>query len=304
MTINVFPVQVASSSSGPSANAITCASANTLYGASISLNPGIYTVTCVNTTVVKVDFMSDDHTVIMTAVTVSGTVTINLGTAATYVRMWTDTGTNVVVTITLTAGALTNNFSGTLDTISSSSTYTGTSTSGYAYVIVGGGGGGGANGLGQTYGGGAGGGAGGVGEGIVRLNGSMPAVIGALGVNGAPGAAGGTTNFAGITANGGEGGTQYYSNGVGGGNATGGLINTPGYGGGPSMQRGTSYGGDGGSPRHTYTFITTSLGTAGYSEGGNGPANSATGKVAGGGGGGSYRGGGSGAPGVVYVLKY
>ncbi len=85
MAISVFPVAVAST--GPNASAITAASANTLYSAAYSYAPGIYTISCASGTVARVQFLSDTSTVITTATTSSGTVTINLGTAADRVRV-------------------------------------------------------------------------------------------------------------------------------------------------------------------------------------------------------------------------
>ena len=133
MAISVFPAPVTSTLT---ASSITCASPVTLYGAPVSLQPAIYTITCVNTTVAKVEFKNSLTNIIATATTISGTVTLNLSTAADRVVVWTNTGTDVVVTITQTAAALTNNLSGTLDTITATGTYTGTSTSGYAYVAI------------------------------------------------------------------------------------------------------------------------------------------------------------------------
>jgi hypothetical protein len=99
MATTVFPV-ASSSSSGATANAITCASSKTIYGANVSLGTGIYTITCVSSTEASVEFYSNINTLITSAKTVSGSVSVNLGTAADRVRIWTNTGTNVVVTIT------------------------------------------------------------------------------------------------------------------------------------------------------------------------------------------------------------
>ncbi len=160
MAQSVFPVEVSSSLN---ANAITAAAANTMYQGLASFNAGVYTVTCISSTTVNFEFYSGVDTLVLSGVTSSGTVTVNLASNADRVRLWTNTGTNIVITITLTARSLSNNFSGILDTITSSTTYTGTSDSGYAYAILigaGGGGGGGTNASSTTAGGGAGGGSG------------------------------------------------------------------------------------------------------------------------------------------------
>lgn len=212
MGVSVYPATV--SSAGPDANSITCASANTLYGAALSLSPAIYTISCATTTVAKVEFLSNISTVITTGTTVSGTITVNLATQCDRVRVWTDTGSNIVVTITLTASAINNDISGTLQTITSSQTYTGTSTSGYAYAMLVGGGKGGSSGNASGADEGTNGYAGQVVGGIVALTGSMPIVIGTGGAGGAatpgysygtinPGTNGTATTFAGLTANGG-----------------------------------------------------------------------------------------------------
>ena len=290
--------------SAPNANTITCTSANTLYQASVNLDPAIYTISCVSTTVAKIEFYSGETTVLATGTTSSGTTTVNLGTAADRVRVWTDTGSNVNVTIAKTAVALTNNFSGTLDTITASGTYTGTSASGYAFVVVVGGGGGGSNGVAN---GGAGGGSGGVGSKIVALTGSMPVTIGNAGNANTSGAAGASI-FAGMTANGGNG-AQSTTTGQAGGTVTGATYNVQGPsggngGGGPG---GPGSGGYGGNPPVTWSFVASTIGasgTPGSAGGGGGAAGTGYGA---GGSGGSVSGPGPGAagrPGVVYVLRY
>ena len=157
MAIEIFPVPVASSIN---ANSITATTSNTLYEGRFSLDPAIYTITCTSGTIAKVQFFSNATTLITTGTTVSGTISINLATAADRVRLWTNTGSNVVVTITKTASALSDVFSGTLDTITSSGTYTGTSTSGFGYAVLVGGGGGGSGGSSYNARGGASGSAG------------------------------------------------------------------------------------------------------------------------------------------------
>ncbi len=221
MASSIFPVPVTSSLN---AYSITAASPNVLYEGTINLETAIYTLTCVNTTIAKFIFLSDNTTVITTSETISGTVTINLGTAATKVRIWTDTGSDVVVTLNKIASALTNSFSGTLDTVTTTSTYTGTSASGYGYAVLVGGGGGGGGQIWNTGNGGTGA-TGGVCSKVVALTGSMSAVIGAAGTGGTyqvDGGDGGTSTFAGMSAGGGGGGVR----GTNSTNGTGGIIAT------------------------------------------------------------------------------
>jgi hypothetical protein len=299
MATTVFPVVVSSGSSGPSATSITCASPFVAYGAALPLTPAIYTITCTSTTIAKVEFFSSDTVSIGVATTVSGSVSYNLATAATKVVVWTDTGSNIVVTITLTASALSDTLNKTLDTITSSSTYTGTSTSGYAYFLMAGGGGGGGN-SNQQYGGGGGGGSGGFRSGIVQLTGSMAIVIGAGGT--APGGTGGSTTFAGFTCTGGGGGGT-------GGASAGGTAGSPnGSAGGSVGGGGSPYGtgGSGGVNLSPYSYMTKSnyIGTSG--QGGGEYTNVTAGTISGGGGGGaSSRGGGQpGGAGIVYILRF
>lgn len=307
MGATVFPAPVTSS---VNSSAITCASANTLYGANVNLATGIYTITCTSTTIAKVEFYSDNTTLITRATTASGTVAINLATAATKVRIWTDTGSNIVVTIALTANALSNNISGTLDTVTTvgSSTYTGTSTSGYGFFLLAGGGGQGGGNSGYQYTNGGGGGSGGYQYGIVALTGSMPVTIGAGGSGidarmGAKAADGGSSTFAGYTAGGGGGG---YGGGDGNDSGTkcdpgaAGIPNGVAGGGGNGGNPGGN-GGAGGRNDSPYSFMTGSqyIGTSG------GWNTGAAGTLSGGGGGSSGSGaGGAGGSGVLYVLKF
>jgi hypothetical protein len=302
MATSVFPAAVSSSIN---ANAITCVSANTIYGTALALDPAIYTVTCASTTIATVEFLSGANGYITNAKTATGSIAVNLASAADRVRIWTNTGSNIVVTITKTAAALTNNLSGTLDTITTigSSTYTGTSTSGYAYaMVIGGGGGGGGGQSGYSRNGGGGGGGGCAGK-IVTLTGSMAVVVGAagargvLGSPGTAGTAGGSSTFAGMTATGGSGGAGATTGGDGAdgasGTASGGTFNNT----------ATGQGSIGGIPVSPYSFISATPGTGGsYSYGSDGGAGSGYG--AGGGAGGGQQAGGAGAPGVVYVLRF
>jgi hypothetical protein len=310
MAISVFPAAVTSSLN---ASAITATTANTMYAASLTLEPGIYTITCASGTVTNVELYSGVGTLVTSTATVSGTITINLASSVDRIRLWTDTGSSVVVTFTKTAAALTNNFSGTLDTITTlgTSTYTGTSTSGYGYAILSGGGGGGGGGTGGS-GGGSAGGSSGIAEKLVQLTGSLTVVIGAAGTAGAASTAGGTggqSTFGGMTANGGVGGaTNGTQSPGGGGSATGGTYNTTGNGGGNG---GNGYlGGIGGStPATNYKFVANNIGTGGNggSSSGGQPGQTGTGYGAGGGGGGGNNPasvGGAGRQGVLYVLRF
>ena len=295
-------------------SSILASSANSLYQASVSFDPGVYTVTCISSTITNIDFYSGPGTLITSAVTSSGTVTVNLASSADRIRLYTNSGTNVIVTITKTALLLSNNFSGTLDTVTTlgSSTYTGTSTSGYAYAVLVGGGGGGGGALQGNFNGG-GGGAGGVGGKLVALTGSMAVVIGAGGTAGASATAGGNggaSTFAGITCNGGRGGTGSVG--------AGGTVT------GATVSYSTTTGSE--STGYVYGFVklgTTGSGAAGNSQslgGGDGgigqgggnllsnstPGSAGTGYGAGGGGGHSVgsQAGGAGTQGVLYVLRF
>jgi hypothetical protein len=295
MSINVFPVAVSSSSN---AFAFSAASPNVFYTASMALEAAIYTVTCASSTIVKIEFLSgaSGNILVASAETVTGSITVNLPSSITTVRAWTNTGTNIVITITKIASAVSNSaFTGTLDTITSSGTYTGTSASGYGYAMVSGGGGGGA-GFSAFDVGGGGGASGGASAKIVQLTGSMSVTIGASGAAGNRsfnGGTGGTTNFAGLTANGGGGGVGYGNNNGGshgaGGNGTGGTWNATGnQGGGPSGNNSTGFTGA--------SSVTANPGIVsagyGYGFGGNGGSNSPN-QI-----------GNAGGAGVVYVLRF
>jgi hypothetical protein len=276
MAISVFPI--ASTSAGPSANALTAVAANTVYESGITLVPGIYTITCASGTVATVEFYSDVSTLITTTKTTSGTVTINLASSVDRVRLWTNTGSNIVVTITLTAGALTNRFSGTVETITNSQTYNTASTSGFAYVMVCGGGG-----AGGYYGAnlGGGGGAGGVAFGLISWSVPVSITIGNGGVSN--GGSGGTTSLGSIVANGGGGGSN---NTVGGGGGT--------FSGITNGQNGVAGSGTSGglNPSPYNFFAATNIGVVGKPS------------TLGAGGGGGSGNGGDGGPGVVYILRF
>jgi hypothetical protein len=321
MPIEVYPVPVASSIN---ASAITATTSNTMYEGIIALDPAIYTVTCPSGTITNIHFFSGS-TLITTVITASGTISLNLASAADRVRLWTDTGSSVVVTITKTASALSDVFSGTLDTVTSTGTYTGTSTSGKAYAVLVGGGGGGGGSTGTASG--SGGGSGSVGGKLVTLTGSMSVTIGAAGVGAidTDGTNGGTSTFAGMSCPGGGGGGKYV----------GGVAAVPGSAGAaPTGTDVSAVGREGATPQYSgssttkiYSFVvngTTGSGGGGNSgqnlgggsgigTGGNGSGSGnggdATGYGSGGGGSGgqfssgNYRGG-NGRPGVLYILRF
>jgi hypothetical protein len=322
MAIEIFPVPVTSSIN---ANSITATTSNTMYEGRIAFDSAIYTVTCSSSTIANVQFFSGT-TLVTQVTTASGTISLNLASAADRVRLWTDTGSSVVVTITKTASALTNLFSGTLDTITTTSTYTGTSTSGYGYAVLVGGGGGGGSVANSYRRGGGGGGSGSVGGKYLALTGSMAVVIGAAGVaQAAPssGTSGGTSTFGGMSCPGGAGGVtppgeSQGAGGAGGATPTGADVASAGVNGGTAS--------DGSATTKLYPFVvngTTGSGGGGFSSragggsgigtGGSSPyvgaGSSATGYGAGGGGSlnrdefTAYMGG-DGTPGVLYVLRF
>lgn len=306
MSISVFPVPVTSSSS-INASAITAASANTMYEGRATFDPAIYTISCASGVITNFQFYSNVNTLITSGVTASGTVSISLASTADRIRLWTNTGSNTVVTITKTASALTNQFSGTLDTITTSGTYTGTSTSGYAFVILVGGGGAG-GGVPNAWAGGGSGGPGGVGGKLVQLTGSMPVVLGAggTGIVAQTGNSGGASTFAGMTAGGGGGGPGGNTSAQG---ATGSVTGADVSGGGvlyPFVINGTTGGGGVTGSGSTVPGSGSGIGTGGSGKSSTG--GDATGYGAGGGGAysntfGAFAGG-AGTPGVLYVLRF
>lgn len=293
MGISVFPLP---SSSSLNANSITCASNTSPATSLVSLDPAIYSVTCTSSTVATVDFLSSSGSVVATAVTVSGSVSVNITSPVTRISAIINTGTNIVITITKVASALTSSFSGTLDTITTSGTYTGTSSSGFAYALLVGGGGSGINFTSGSNQGGGGGGSGGVVGKVVQLTGSMAVTIGG---------AGQASTFAGMTA--GAGGTGSGVTGGAGGIGTGGTTNVTPVPGNNGFEQFGPRGGDGGMAPSPYQFITASFGVPGtgfisY----QGPIQATNGTGFGAGGGGSSSGATptAGRPGVLYVLRF
>lgn len=286
MATTVYPAAV--SSSGPSTYSLTATSANTLYVGTQALSTGIYTVSCVSSTIARVDFFSGT-TFIGSASTVSGSVTYNLATAATKVYVSTSTGSNIVVSIALTGSSLAGAPSGTLDTITTTTNTYGISGPVYA-IAVGGGGPGGK--LSGNFGGG--GGAGGVAYGVISL--TSPTVI-TIGAGGSPDSAGGATSIGNLlTANGG---------GASGNGGSAGTAGTPtGFsngGGGSSI----NVGGAGGNVLTPLGFVyANQIGSGGAGATGGASQSGNAGSGYGAGGGGAATGsGGAGASGVVYILR-
>ena len=274
------------------------------YRSDLNLSVGIYQITTYPTSYkAYVQFLDASKNVILQTETVSGTVSVNLGTTAKYMVFWTNDGANVLMGITQTGNnGIFTGVSGTLDTITTTSTYTQT---GELLVMVVGGGGGGVGGMQYTGGGGGGGGVNGA---YVKTTTPTSITIGAGGAgtettqnNG--GLSGGTTSFGNFVSATGGGGAS-YSSGGGGGSPFGGR------GGGYDQS-------DGSACSNLFTSIKTgTTGGGGRGEGGQGGGDSGIGKggssnatgtgYGSGGGGGNYNninGGKAGTNGVCYVLR-
>lgn len=286
MAISQFPPSKASSSATVAATAVA---AEQIYYIESAFVAGIYNITCVASTVATITFY-DNSNPLTTVSTVSGAVSVNLGTPATHISYSTDTGSNVQILLTLVGVPLASGVSGVLDTVTSSGTYSYTGRA--AIVLVGAGynGGGGYVDHASRYEGGAGGASGGVsGPYYVELTGSHSVTIGA--------APGGNTSFLTYTTDStgrGSGG------GAGGGNGAVSADGTP-------VIPGTT-GGGGGGKRWYKPGPGVGGGDSGIGKGGNGGSNSpggaGTGYGAGGGGGsGSGRPGGTGSQGALYIVK-
>lgn len=317
MSLSVYPVAVSSSAS-TLAKTVTATSANTLYSATTELSSGTYTITCSSSTITTVDFYNGS-TYIGTAVTVSGTVNYNLASDATSFKFYTNTGSNIVISLQLTGQSI-SPVSGTLDIITTSSTYNQTGLV-YAIAIGGGGGGGSAS---SGYAGGGGGGSGGIAQGRLVLSGPTSITVGAAGgVNGD----GGASTISNLTANGGIAGTPPNNNANGGGAGGGGAGGTPGGAAGgsgaahiintgnsnasgpgvasassqfPFIVSGTTGSGQGGNPRdqvYNYSAAGSGIGTGGIPNAGpSGYGSGGVGKSV-------YTGAQDGRPGVVYVVR-
>ena len=298
MALQIYPE--ASSSTGPNSWAYTCATALVKYKPTQTFASGVYTMTTSPNTSQATATFYDGSSIIYETTTTSGTVTFNLGSAATGVFLSTDNGSNVVVSLGLTSNSLTGtSLSGTLDTITSTRTYNQT---GRLYVAAYGGGGSGGTGYNNDGNGGGGGGGGALSGKIVYTNTATAVTIGAAGNAVSPqtaGNGGGTTNFGNlISASGGGGGglrANYRDGSAIAANH-------------PSVQTGTNGNGGGaeGAGGGNGAGAGSGVGTGGNGGNGNTAGNAATGYAAGGGGGGRGNpggGGGAGSPGVIYVLR-
>jgi hypothetical protein len=310
MAISVLPQGAVSVL--PDAIAFTITSIDNVYEIVYNLDAAIYSISCVSSTNATVSFIDAAGDVITEQTTVSGTVSANVATATKKLRVYINTGSNVVVTITKVAAPISGTaISGTLDTVTSTGTYTTTSTSGYAYVVVVGGGGATGGRSNTTNYNGATGGSGGVASGLVKLTGNISVTIGSAGAsdntsalaqNGVFGGNGGATTFDTVTANGGNGG---YVN------------DTPGNGGTPGGAAG-AWGSNNGTASTVATFRWVTSGTTGSGAGINagtaggsgigtgGTVNTAATGYGSSGGGRAYNSSAdkSGQPGVVYVLRF
>lgn len=215
MGVSTFPAQATSSFN---AFTVSAALADNLYQAAGDFISAIYRVSCVDTTVATVAFISG-NTVITEVVTTSGVVDVNLSSDADKVIYSTDTGADVLIAITRLAQALPVGASGTLDTVTSSGNYSGVGVGVVVAVGGGGGGGGGYSADAYTNGGGGGGGSGGVDvSGVTQLNGTLAITIGAAG-NGGSGGSAGSGQTAGNAGGATSAGAIVAANGGGGGGA-------------------------------------------------------------------------------------
>jgi hypothetical protein len=213
MAISQIPAASVSVDTVPTAKVLVPSSLGEIITSTQNFAVGIYVITCISTTIARVEFLNGE-TIIGTATTANGTVTFQLATAATSVRCWIDTGTDVIVNIGFTGSTLVESgstLSGTLDTLTTSGTYNATSNNGLFYVIAIGAGGGGASGNHNSGNGPTGGASGGLASGPIASS-LVPIsyTVGAGGVGGvlagsnvSNATAGGATTFSTLTANGG-----------------------------------------------------------------------------------------------------
>jgi hypothetical protein len=315
MAISIFPVAV--TSTGPNNYSSTIATAMYQYKASQSLSAGIYTITTAPTSSqATVKFYDSDGIDFATATTISGALTYNLGTAASGYYIQTNTGTNIIVGLTLIGVSVSGTIlSGTLDTITTSGTYNQTGLM-YVLAVAGGGGGSGTGstgaGMNTSWSGGKGGS---ITSAFLKPTEATTVTIGAQGNGGtsySSGNIGGATSFgnlltatfAGGNANGGTGPTTDRS----GNGGVGTIVSS-------SIIPGSNAGGSGAGyyPGQDIAGVAGGFGTGGRGGAGSdqAPGNAtaggaATGYGAGGGAAGfSNPGnpGGAGSPGVIYVLR-
>jgi len=303
MALSVYPVGAVRTA--PNAYSVTMAAPDTLYESPMALVPGVYTCTCISSTITYIDFIDSAGEIVKQVQTLSGVIVTALSSSVSKVRVSTDTGTNIVVSLELTAnpeGATVSLELGSVEELTTTGTYTSTSTSGFALAVVVGGGAGG----GQPGPTGAGAGSGGVACGVVVLNGSRSYTIGSGGNAANPnGNAGGSTTIGNITANGGQPASG----------STGGAGGTPrgGQGGNTGSQGGFMPVGST-NERHPYQFVKagTTGGGAGSRNDSTNPSGSGIGTSAAGNnswtasgfGSGGGHGGGNGRPGAIFLKRF
>ncbi len=221
----------------PAIKYVTATIANKLYENSTSYPAGVYTVTSPTAVVAIVEFYSGS-TLLVTATTASGSISVNLASAADKVKYYITSSSNVSIGIEQTGITVTSIDSGVLTTYTSNATL---STPGiYYFTIVGAGGGGGAGGTNGT--GGGGGGSGGITTvGPVTVTNNATITIGTAGNGGTNMGTNGNAGNASSVAI--SGGSTYTANG-GGGGGSGGPPN--GHTGGAGGAGGTPGGGVGG----------------------------------------------------------
>lgn len=289
-----------------------------------NFDSGIYSVSCISTSIVSVKFYSGS-TLVGSGTTSSGVLSVNISSSADTVVLRSNTGSNILVSIEKTGEPLDSGLLGVIDSITTTSSYTCPSAIKAVACVIGGGGGGGKAFTWPQPGGGGGGG----GSGFATIQEITPgqtysAVIGSGGTgwqtNGTAATAGGSSSLGSITANGGNpgGSASQYSGGAGGsGGSNGGA---GGYSSGASASGGTN--GTPGSGVDINDFAATTpqptgtqvRGRAGsLYNGGNGGIRDAYGSSmtassnTGGGGGGSGRAneaGGNGGSGIIYILRW
>jgi hypothetical protein len=322
MAISVFPAPTASGGSSVAAFAATIPALQTTYEHINNFEPGVYTISVApSSTNAKITFHSDSA-FLSSVSTTSGTVSLQLSTAATKAYITTRAGgsTNAIVTISKTANVLSPDDigSGTLDTITTTGNYNQTGLLG---VLVIGGGAGGDRGSNASRVGGAGGRAGFINGDVVFTNSPTLVTIGAGGAGqtwNTDGRTPGNSSFGNlVTAN--SANNQEFANGNG--NAGTQQDSLPGNSSAvfPSFNGSSTTGGGGAGNSENHGVFPIG-GGSGIGTGGTGGSNNvggkdATGRGAGGGGGrGIYRpdlngansniiAGGNGSPGVVYVLR-
>ena len=303
MAIEVFPIPV--TSTGPNSFSSTITSANLQYKAINPLSAGIYTITTSSTgSQATINFYDSTGVPFATGVTASGTLTFNLASAATGYYIQTDTGSNIIVSLSLTGNSVTGTqLSGTLDTITASGTYNQT---GLLYVLACAGGGGGS---GTNISGLAGGAGGSIASGFFVANTATTVTIGAAGNGGnanTAGNSGGQTSFGALLIAPFAGGASAGSGGNGQQGGLGVVVSG-------SLANGTNAGGTAG--KYVSNGANTPGRVGGFGTGGTGgdggsgnctPGGAASGYGAGGGGAGggnAPQAGGAGTAGVVYVLR-